>query len=292
MSNYQSVRRFFFVRADGSNKPLNGEVGIWLSDPAGLGATKTPTYANLNSGFFVMTDGKQDAQQTIAFTLNFVSADPYSDYTDLVNWLEATTELYLGYQPGGVYGTMYKRRIDVKSISKTELNKVRWLTAAVTVDCLSPWMEEIALDGAHTTTPAIPAWYWQPVAAGQLPAAFRLSFKAHSARNISRLTLGYSLGTDLVQKGISFTDGISLAAGDTLEISTAPNDYYIRVRANNGEVTSKLDAVSVVYDPVVLLPPGAAGIGGETAEALQLFVDAIDELDDVNCAMLVYYRSV
>lgn len=289
-----SIRRFFLIRADGEQKDLNGADSIWLTDPAGLGVTKTPAYANLNYGFFTTTDDKQDAQEAISFTLNFTGLEPYYDYSKFVDWIFAATGLYIGYQPEGSYGDVYTRPVSVKSIAKTELNKVGWLTAAVTLECLAPWTREITLTGKSGSILTYNIWSWEATANGQLPAAFRLSYKAKSSRSVNKLELTYALEDEFYQKRISFPTPLQLAAGETLRISTAPNDYYIQHINSDGDVLSVMDKISVSDDPLILLPPGASGqVNDSTVPAvLQLYVDAIDDQDALDCTMLAYYRTV
>lgn len=289
-----SIRRFFLLRADGEQKDLNGADSIWLTDPAGLGVTKTPAYANLNYGFFATTDDKQDAQETIPFTLNFTGKEPYYDYSKFVDWIFAATGLYIAYQPEGSYGDIYTRPVSVKSIAKTELNKVGWLTAAVTLECLAPWAREISLTGESGSILTYNIWSWEAAAKGQLPAAFRLSYKANSGRSVNKLELTYALGDDFYQKRISFPTPLQLAAGELLRISTAPNDYYIQHINSDGDVLSVMDKISLSDDPLILLPPGASGqVNDSTVPAvLQLYVDAIDDQDALDCTMLAYYRTV
>lgn len=288
-----SKRRFFLIRDDGEQKDLNGADSIWLTDPAGLGASKTPVYANLNYGFFTTTDDKQDAQETITFTLNFTGKEPYYDYSRFVDWLFAATEINIGYQPEGSYGDVYTRPVSVKSITKTELNKIGWLTAAVTLECLAPWAREITLEGKSASAFTYKLWQWQPVAEGQLPAAFCLSYKAHTDRKVTKLTLTYKLGDDYPQRIISFPTPLQLATGDILRISTAPNDYYIQHINSDNEVVSILDKIDISDDPLIMLPPSARGVHDDVDYALlQLYVDAIDEQDALSCTMLAYYRTV
>lgn len=287
-----SIRRFFLIRADGEQKDLNGLDSIWLTEPAGLGASKTPVYANLNYGFFATTDDKQDSQETITFTLNFTGREPYYDYSKFVDWIFAATGLYIGYQPEGIDGDVYTRPVSVKSIAKTELDKVGWLKVAVTLECLAPWTREITLSGDSGSMLTRHIWFWQAAALGQLPAAFRVSYKANAARKVTGLILYYALGDDYVTKSISFPTPLQLAAGETLRISTAPNDYYVQHINSDNEVVSILDKISVSEDTLILLPPGASGISGSESAQLQLFVDAIDEQDALSCTMLAYYRTV
>ena len=289
-----SIRRFFLIRADGEQKDLNGLDSIWLTDPAGLGASKTTVYANLNYGFFTTTDDKQDSQETITFTLNFTGREPYYDYSKFVDWIFAATGLYIGYQPEGIDGDVYTRPVSVKSIAKTELDKVGWLKVAVTLECLAPWTREITLEGGSGSILTYRLWQWNAVAEGQLPAAFHLSYKANSSRSVNKLELTYALGDDFYQKRISFPMPLQLAAGELLRISTAPNDYYIQHINSAGDVLSVMDKISLSDDPLILLPPGASGqVNDSTVPAvLQLFVDAIDEQDALSCTMLAYYRTV
>ena len=99
---------------------------------------------------------------------------------------------------------------------------------------------------------------------------------------------------EFYQKRISFPTPLQLAAGETLRISTAPNDYYIQHINSDNEVVPVLDKISVSDDPLILLPPGASGQVNDSSvpAVLQLFVDDIDEQDTLSCTMLAYYRTV
>lgn len=282
MSNYLSLRRFFFERSDGARLEVNGEHDIWLSAPSGLGAARNNSYAELGSGCFAVTESRE-AQQTIAFSLTFTGRDPYSAYQRFLAWLNPASALYLGYQPHGSGGAAYRRSIKLKSISKAELNSVGWLATAVTVECTAPWMQEISLATSHLVTDAL--WYWEPTVEGQLPAAFEVRFTAAAARQIKYLELS-CVPRAATAKKIKFTSPLSLAAGETLLISTRPDDYRVQRLSTDGAGENVLNEVDISYDPVLLLPQDA------TVAELILAADAHDAADIVECTMITYYRSV
>lgn len=289
------MRKFYIYHSDSTEyHPLNGEESIWLSDPAGLGITLAPSFANLGGGFFAITESEKEPQQPITFDLSFTGADPYTSYKTLLDWLSASSELYLGYQPTGT--TIYKRRIIIKSISKTELTKTRWLTVTVSAVCLAPWSREAALAvrSSAGTGSTSPSWNWSPVPGGQLPAAFRISLKAAAARKITSILNLYAVNNILGGQVVSFPAPVTLAAGETFQMSTAPDDFYIRRVAADGAVTSLVNAVDISVDPLLRLPPDAdySAAGGISNPGGGIDVDAINSADIVQCTMIEYFRGV
>lgn len=287
MSKYTTFRRFFLERRDdGARFELNGEQGVWLSNPAGLGFSRDYAYADIASGCFYTVEAR-DTQQAAAFTLTFTDRDPYSAFQHFVEWVGSTTEAYIGYQPRGIGTAIYRRIINIKSISKTEISSAGWLAVSVSLDCLTPWMQAVVLSASHVETSAI--WYWSPMAEGHLPAAFELSYTAAAARQVKYLELSYSANGASVVKQIKFATPAPVAAGETLTISTRPDDYRI-LKSGAAGITDLIGGIDISTDPVLLLPRGVPD--GTAVAELVLAVDAYDEADSVSCTMITYYRSV
>lgn len=290
------MRKFYIFHSDSTQyHPLNGEESIWLSEPAGLGITLAPSFVNLGSGFFGVTENEKEPQQSMTFDLSFTGADPYASYKTLLDWLSASSALYLGYQPTGT--TVYKRRISIKSISKTELTKNRWLTVTVSAVCLAPWLREVELPvvSSDGNGSALPSWDWAPIPGGQLPAAFKISLKAAATRKVSGVVNLFAIDGILGGQMASFPTPVTLAAGETFQLSTAPDDFYIRRVAADGSVTSLVNAIDISADPLLRLPPDADYSASGSAISNPgggISVDAINGTDVVWCTMIEYYRSV
>lgn len=67
------MRRFYLENDYGSRLPLNGESGLFLSTPTGLGVNLAPSYADLQKGFFRNISGDTEPQMTVTCDLVFLS---------------------------------------------------------------------------------------------------------------------------------------------------------------------------------------------------------------------------
>lgn len=297
------MRKFYLFKSNTTNfHPLNGEESVWLSDPAGLGISVAPTLSDFGAGFFGITDDRREPRQDVTFTLSFTGADPYADYKTLIGWIESAEKLYLGYMPGSV---LYKRRIIIKTVSKSELTKTRWLTCTVSAVCLEPWSREISLTMSSSafSAPTVGVngrWSDAIPLGGQLPMRCAYTFKANAARKIQSSSIVYQLakwrdGFRGYEEGYSsvvvFDTPLELAAGEKLEVSLLPNDFYVDKVGTDGAITPLLDRVSTVYDPTRGLPPDAIPKSG-TEIFLNINVDEIDSADVVAAKMYEYYRGV
>ena len=83
-------RKFYFRNGKGEQIPLNGENGIYASNPSGLGVDRSRTYADLGGGFFSVTYDASLPMQTPGFKLIFTRRHrQYEDYQALIRWLAA-----------------------------------------------------------------------------------------------------------------------------------------------------------------------------------------------------------
>ena len=117
-------RKFYFRNGKGEQIPLNGENGIYASNPTGLGVDRSRTYADLGGGVFSVTYDASLPMQTPGFKLIFTRRHrQYEDYQNLIRWLAAAGDgLRLVYVPYG--GTAYHRKVLIRKITKTDLTRV------------------------------------------------------------------------------------------------------------------------------------------------------------------------
>lgn len=131
------LRKFWLENESGDSIPLNGERGIWLIDPTGLGVNNNSSFTNFSYGFFRTVDAEKDPQQTIAGDLYFIdSVDPYMAYRRFADWVIAAETLVLVYAPTS---TQFRRKIRLSYLTKTELMTQEALKVPIAMYGLTPW---------------------------------------------------------------------------------------------------------------------------------------------------------
>ena len=95
------MRKFYLENEIGSRLPLNGEKGIFLSNPAGLGMTMPSDFADIHYGFFREVSKNTEPQSTVTCDLVFIGEEAYADYRSFVDWCSGSASLHLIYKPYG-----------------------------------------------------------------------------------------------------------------------------------------------------------------------------------------------
>nr|DAK94688.1 MAG TPA: Baseplate protein [Caudoviricetes sp.] len=129
------MRRFYFQNSAGEKWPLNGERGVYLTEPQGLGATLSPVFADLQYGFFEPVADAAEPQSTVTGTLVFVRPTPYQTYRQLLQWIG--TEVTICYVP--TPGTTYYRDLSINYVQKGELTELGWLECPFSFFATGPW---------------------------------------------------------------------------------------------------------------------------------------------------------
>ena len=130
------MRLFWLENGSGERKPLNGEEGIFLENPTGLGLESGDAYAGTGDGFFVRTKTAADKQLPIGGDLIFLKPRPYALYTAFMDWVLRSQELTLVYQPAT---QDYRRRVTLSAADKGEKARTGVLTVPVKLLPLTPW---------------------------------------------------------------------------------------------------------------------------------------------------------
>lgn len=132
------MRKFWLENEAGKLIPLNGEEGIFLQKPTGLGLETGESYAAVRDGFYIKTQ-TSDKQSSPGGELVFMRPMPYDRYTKFIDWVLRAQTLTLIYQPATV---AYRRRISLSVINKGEKEKSGVLITLVTFKTLTPWYTE------------------------------------------------------------------------------------------------------------------------------------------------------
>lgn len=288
------MRKFYLENELGERKPLNGEDGIFLTDPAGLGVSYGNSYADLGAGFFRRVEEKQP-QGVIPCSLTFMRG-AYQKYRDFADWALRAKTLYLVYKPLNV---AYYRRVELSYLTKTEITSGTWMEIPTAFVCLTPWYTPAPLvlnfedeggevmqyeytysDALVYAASGAGAYAVEVSAAGHDPAALAIEYKGAITDPV--LTL-----TGLVSETLYGKLAISgeFAAGDTIEVSTEREDSYARKISADGTETDLIDKVDIAADaePFFSVP---------LTEPCILRISAAAMSGTISAKAYFYYRTV
>lgn len=289
------MRAFFIQNETGARVGLNGEGGIRLTEPTGLGISFSTEYTDIEEGFFMQTKRKEP-QGKAAGTLNFTK-NAYARYQEFIDWCMRAKRLYLIYKP---LKSEYFREVEISYLTKTELNRVKWLEIPAAFSCLTPWYLPTPLalnfEGDEDTAMRYEFSYDDKLvygesgggvysveipARGHVPAALRVRYTGAAADLEISLT-GVESGTEYGKCAISG----SIGATEILELFTAKRSGYIKSIAADGTETDLLDAgrVDISTEPFFRAPVHEASI-------LKL-TGAGTLTGKVSAQAYFYYRSV
>lgn len=281
------MRKFFIENGIGARYPLNGEQGIWFTKPQGLGVVFNSRFGDIGDGFFTPTY-TGISRNSVTGNITFLR-DVYSAYREFANWLMTSEELYFIYQPED---TQYRVRVKVNFITKSEINVGRWLQTPVSFVMLTPWFKASPLEFNVVPSPdnvMMYSWVYGDAVFGQLggnmsvivppdghiPASWELTYTGELVNPVILIT-GESSASVIGRIEIEAT----IAAGDTLSISTRYLDSHIRSAAQ-GDLMAYVD---LSYDPFPRLP---------LSEPSVISITANNEITgELSLSVNNYYRTV
>lgn len=222
------MRKFYLIDGDGIRYGLNGEDGIWLDSPTGLGVSYAPNFADFGNGFFVDVFNKTK-QGSIVCNLLFEPPGAYGRYQSFMRTVTKSESLTLIYDPDGT--AEYSRIVELEQISKSELTGSGELLCATTFICLTPWFRTENISGSAVI-----------YARGDLMSAFVISASVTGSNPSFTLT-------DTNSQILGSADISGSYSGAAMVLSTIPYDSYIT--SNGNDICSNL---SVVNNPFFRLP--------------------------------------
>lgn len=255
------MRKFYLENAAGERVGLNGEDGIRLKNPSGLGIASGTSFTDLKHGFFSIAEDEIEPQATPAGDLVFHCGDPYGRYRRLADWVSQTSALYLIYVPGQVE---YRRRVSLHYLTKTELEGPRWMTCPVAFQAMNPWhtaakttlqlapladnalrcdYEGSVLDAAILAPSTNPGASGDIQPGGHYGIPFRFVYTGELVNPVLTVT-GQNTGTEYGRCALNLT----LAAGETLIVSTEYDNAGIWI-LRGGVLYDAIEAADLAYDP-------------------------------------------
>jgi hypothetical protein len=190
--------------------------------------------------------------------------EPYKKYRALLDWIANAKDLYLIYSP---YGEEYYRKVDIQRIEKTEINLLSALQVGVSVLPLTPWFLPVPIsknmnpDSVYSKkynyTYTRYLKYGQNktgfeadiITSGHIPSAIRLTYSGAIARPLIVL---FEKNTGIIHGECSINEVFS--ATDTLVLSTAEQDSYVKKILESGEEIDLIDKIDITKDAFFRIP--------------------------------------
>lgn len=283
------VREFKLVNEKGQNySMMDIHNYCLLTEPSGLGYGYNAEYEQLGNTF--ITNLRRMEQGQINGQVNFLN---YDNYKKLVDFIEKSESLKFSYKVPLTSGVKeYLKDVQIKDITKTEIQENGVMSENITFDCLSLWYEENKT--IYTITPQESELRWD----------FRWDskFGDYSARNLSFINQGHVEAPILVSiDGQVLNPSIELYVEgqlyQTVEINTLidqyekllysskENDFYINRQNTDGTLTSlfDLDVINFENDNVIRLPKN---------KSCELLLKADNDITHAEVSILVYYKAV
>lgn len=283
------VREFKLVNEKGQTYSMMDIYNYCLlTEPSGLGYGYETEYEQLGNTF--ITNLRRMEQGTINGQVNFLNYDNYKKLIDFIERSEILKFLYKVPYKSGV--KEYLKDVQIKDITKTEIQENGVMSENITFDCLSLWYEENRV--IYTITPQESELRWD----------FRWDskFGDYSARNLSFVNQGHVEAPILVSiDGQVLNPRIELYVEkqlyQTVEINTLinqyekllysskENDFYINKQNTDGTLTSlfDLDVINFANDNVIRLPKN---------KSCELLLKADNDITHAEVSILVYYKAV
>ena len=130
-------RQFRIANDAGRAYSLNGDSGIFLHEPTGLGMKEDLNTADLGYGFLYDLHNKYYPADPIAGDLLFINNDPYRLYREFIDFIIGSKELIFSYKPYGEDEFFCKGRFEY--LTKTEIEKSGVLRVPISFIPFTPW---------------------------------------------------------------------------------------------------------------------------------------------------------
>lgn len=147
------VREFTLINGNNRRLFLNGETGVILHSPEGLGIEQSNSFVGENGAYRVSNN--ELSHQKISGTLvmgHFDKNDAYAVFGEFADFI-SYKPLYLEYT---VEYTTYRKIVEVSSLSKSEKQSAFKLHEEIVFDSLSSWysIQELRDDQSKNSVPA------------------------------------------------------------------------------------------------------------------------------------------
>lgn len=283
------VREFKLVNEKGQEYSLMDiEDYCFLTEPSGLGYSFSTEYEQLGNTF--IENFRKLEQGQLSGTLNFLN---YNNYKNFIDFIEASEKLKFAYKIPFKDGYKeYLKDIEIKSISKSEIQVNGIMSESIIFDCLSLWYEE--LTAIYNIEPQTNEIRWD--------FEWDSKFTDYEVRSLDYINEGHVEAPILVEisghvinpkielyiegqlyQTVKFTTEI--AEYEKLLYGTKENDFYINKQNTDGTLESlfNLDVIDFANDNVIRLPKG---------KSCKLKITADNEVLNAKVTILTFYKAV
>ena len=246
------MRTFTLVNGDSESCSVT-EQQLFLHDVDGLGFERKNTYRQVGDRFVRVNS--QPQQKSLTGKVALLGADPYQSYFNFVQFIQKEPlVLYYTPNPDGDPATnpaayTYRRNVDVKKLTKSELEHAGYLNCSIELTYLTPWYRYVAISNGINNDEDLLKWgiewgiEWGPF--DEYSKGIRSNSPISSP---SRLTI-YGPVTNPTWKhylnGIVVEEGkvsVSLSSSEYLVVDNIGDPYSIVKRSR-----SNLSLVTDVY---------------------------------------------
>lgn len=286
-----AVREFKLINEKGQEYSLMDIYNnCLLTDPSGLGYAYSTEYEQLGNTF--ISNLRRIEQGQIEGMVNFLK---YDNYKKLVDFIEKSESLRFSYKVPLENGLKeYFKDIQIRSLSKTEIQPNEVMSESIIFDCLSLWYEENTV--IYTIEPLENEIRWD----------FRWDskFSDYNNRNLSFINQGHVEAPILVEMDGNVIDpkielyvegqlyqtvtfNVEISQYEKLLYGTKENDFYIDKQNPDGTLTSlfNLDVIDFDNDNVIRLPKNRSC-------ELVLSADPQTPVENAKMTILVYYKAI
>lgn len=283
------VREFKLVNEKGQEYSLMDiQNYCLLTEPSGLGYEYSTEYEQLGNTF--ITNLRRIEQGQISGVVNFLN---YDNYKKLIDFIEQSESLKFSYKVPLKNGIKeYFKDIQIRDISKTEIQPNSVISETITFDCLSLWYEERST--TFTIEPKEDDLRWD--------FKWDSRFAGYDSRKLTFVNPGHVEAPILVEidgslanpqidlyvegqlyQSVKFTTNIE--AYEKLLYGTKENDFYINKQNTDGTLTSlkDLDVLDFANDNVIRIPKN---------KSCEIVLSADSGVTNAKVTILVYYKAI
>ncbi|MCM0582797.1 phage baseplate protein [Weissella diestrammenae] len=273
------IRQFNLINSLGERKQLN-DLNSFAYNPTGLGLSMSNEYYGANANFVGIGIGAD--QTSIKFNVLFGAngGNAYQDYSNFIKYLDLTP-LQIEYQTDA---GVFLKDVNFKELTKSEINEWNVIDEEITFESLTPWYREMSgnsviysdqdgdgkiyINNSSENNTGFYAYdyvYEEPAAS--------TDNKYFHIKNES-VYLGASTGSPLtviihgpvtnpawelhVNSELLFSDRyfIDIPAGDTLVVSSVPQNERVELIGIDGTVSNVYSAQDYTKSNFVNIPKG------------------------------------
>lgn len=246
----------------GSRYDLTAPASIFMVNVEGLGSVAKNSFAEISEGFYLQTRYATNQEPVVGELV--YQAGAFGNYQTLVNWIMAAKTLYLCYTPLNVE---YRRIVRLRDIGKSKRDGAGWMRAKISFEPETPWylQSPAELDIAEESATAKRYDYvytglkYGSDSAGAMTA--QIAPRGHTPSGIVLRYYGAITSPEFRLTGVDTGKvygicslNVTTSATDTIELSTLPEDSYVKKIAANGTETNLLDKVDLAFDPFFRAP--------------------------------------